>query len=174
MDEQISMQPGAGNRLQREIARLERFPAILRPWLLNYAIHRAIPFTDTAGIRIESLDESGCVARLRSHRKVHNHIRGIHAAASALLVETATGLAFGWHLPDDKLPLLKRLNIRYVSLAEGNLSATALLEGSTRARMLREPRGEAVINVKMADESGKQPLDCRIEWAWVPRKKAAE
>lgn len=152
------------------MARLERFPAFLRPWLMNFAIHQAIPFTATADIRLESLNDAACVASLRNHRRVQNHIRGVHAAASGLLVETATGLAFGWHLPDDKLPLLKRLNIRYVSLAEGGLLATATLDGSTPARMLEQPRGEATIEVKVTDEAGNQPLDCRIEWAWVLRK----
>lgn len=171
--EHETTQHNIDNRLQREFARLQRAPRFLRPWLMNFAIHQAIPFTGTAGVRLESLGDSGCEASLRSRSRVHNHIRGIHASASGLLVETATGLAFGWHLPDDKLPLLKRLNIRYVSLAEGDLRATAFLEGSTRNRMQQEPRGEAVISVKVIDSAGNQPLDCRIEWAWVPRKKTA-
>lgn len=159
------------NRLRREFARLRRFPGFLRPWLTSFAIHNAIPFTGTAGIRLESLNDAECVATLQNRRKVRNHISGIHAAASALLVETATGLAFGWHLPDDRLPLLKRLDIRYVCVATGNLQAVAQLEKSTRERMQQDLRGDAVIAVTVTDETGAQPLDCRIEWAWVPKKR---
>lgn len=166
-----AVEPAMNNRLRRELARLAILPAFLRPWMVNFAIHHAIPFTGTAGIRLESLDDTACAATLRNRRKVRNHIGGIHATASALLVETTTGLAFGWYLPDDRLPLLKRLDIRYVSVATGNLRAVAQLEESTRKRMQQDLRGDAVIAVTVTDETGAQPLDCRIEWAWVPKRQ---
>ena len=160
----------ASSRLARKVAQLERLPRFLQLPLLNLAIHRAIPFTASGAVELLEIDARHCLMRIRSQRRVHNHIQGIHAAAAALLAETASGLAFGWHLPDDKLPLLKRMNIRYVALVEGDLQAIASVDLADRKRMQEEPRGDIVVNVTLTDSAGNHPIDCRMEWAWIPKQ----
>jgi acyl-coenzyme A thioesterase PaaI-like protein len=102
---------------------------------------------------------------------VHNHIQGVHAAATALLAETATGLAFGWHLPEDKLPLLKSMHVDYVRRAEGGLRAEAHLAPEQIARMAAEERGSVEVACTVTDASGAEPVRCTMTWAWVPRKR---
>ncbi|MDX1455166.1 MAG: DUF4442 domain-containing protein, partial [Gammaproteobacteria bacterium] len=142
------------SRLARKVAQVERFPRFLQAWLLNFAIHRAIPYTGTSRVELMEVDGRHCRMRIRSHHRVHNHIQTIHAAAAALLAESASGLAFGWHLPDDKLPLLKRMNIRYVSLLEGDLEATASVDVADRQRMQQDERGDTVVSVVLTDSAG--------------------
>jgi len=159
------------NRLSRALARVERLPAPLRTWARSIAIGRVIPFVGTAGLRIERLDRERCVIVLPNRRKVQNHIGGVHATATALLAETATGMAVGMHLPDDKLPLLKRLGVDYLKRAEGAVRAEAWLPPADAARMRDDPKGDVVVPVTVTDSQGTVTVECAMCWAWVPKRR---
>lgn len=161
------------NRLRRALRPLARVPGWLARPLRDRAIGRAIPFVGTARLVLERLDDAGAVLRLPDRRRVHNHIGGAHAAATALLAETATGLALGWHLPDDAVPLLVRMDVRYVRRAQGALVATARLDPSAVATLRSEPRGELDVPVAVVDAAGERPVECTLRWAWVPRRRDA-
>ena len=76
-----------------------------------------------------------------SNRKiVQNHIGGVHAAAMALLAETATGFVAGMSIPGDRLPLLKSMEVNYVKRAKGNLEAVASLDDEAIAMIVREEK----------------------------------
>ncbi len=156
--------------LRRALAPLDRLPAFARPWARSRALGRTVPFVGTAGIRCQSLDDDGGIFTIPNHPKVRNHIKGVHAAAAALLAETASGLAFGWHLPDDKLPLLKSMNIRYTRRSKGGLRAEARLSPAQIRQMHSEPRGAVDVAVTVSDQDGQEPLQCTMTWAWIPRK----
>ena len=51
-----------------------------------------------AGILIDKLATDEAILRLRNRRRVQNHIGGIHAAATALLAESATGAVFAMNV----------------------------------------------------------------------------
>ena len=161
----------SSTRLSRAVARVERAPAPLRDWLRSYAIGHAIPFVGTAGLCIEQLDAQRCVIRLANRKRVQNHLKGVHAAATALLAETATGLVVGMNLPDDKLPLLKCMDIDYLKRAAGGLQASATLGAEERARMQRDERGEVAVQVAVSDAAGDAPVACTMVWAWVPKRR---
>ena len=161
------------NRLRRAVRPLARLPAWLASGLRDRAIGRAIPFVGTAGLAIAELDDDAAVIRLPDRRRVHNHIGGAHAAATALLAETATGLALGWHLPDDAVPLLVRLDVRYVRRAQGELRARAWLDAAAVALLRGEPRGELDVPVEVLDAAGERTVECALRWAWVPRRREA-
>ena len=156
-------------RLSRAIDRVERLPGPFRTFARSFAIGRVVPFVGTAGLRIEQLDRERCVIRLPNRHKVRNHIGGVHATATALLAETATGMAVGMHLPDTKLPLLKRLDIQYLKRAEGAVRAEAWLLADDIARMQHDERGEVLVPVTVTDEAGTVTVECAICWAWRAR-----
>ena len=159
----------ASTRLSRAIGRVERLPGPLRRFARSFAIGRAVPFVGTAGLRIEQLDRERCVITLANRRKVQNHIGGVHATATALLAETATGMAVGMHLPDSKLPLLKRLDIQYLKRADGAVRAEAWLLADDIARMQHDERGDMVVPVTVTDSAGTVTVECAICWAWRTR-----
>ncbi|MFX6755288.1 DUF4442 domain-containing protein, partial [Acinetobacter baumannii] len=66
-----------------------------------------VPFVGTSGLRYEELTYNRVVVSVRNRRKVQNHIKSVHAAAMALLAETASGFVVGMNLPDDRIPLIK-------------------------------------------------------------------
>jgi len=81
----------------------------------------------------------------------------------------------GMHLPDTKLPLLKRLDIQYLKRAEGAVRADATLPVADAARMQRDEKGDVLVPVTVADSAGTITVECAITWAWItkgPRPEA--
>jgi uncharacterized protein (TIGR00369 family) len=161
----------AANRLSRIVAKLSGFPAPLRARLITFAFTSQVRFAGTASVRFEELAEGRAVLTLANRRKVQNHIGGIHAAAMALLAETATGAALGMTLPDSKIPLLKTMHIDYVRRASGSLRAEATLSGELRQRVLTEDKGDFVVPVRVTDAAGEEPIKVQMTWAWIPKKQ---
>ena len=159
----------ASTRLSRAIDRVERLPGPMRTFARSFAIGRVVPFVGTAGLRIERLDRERCAIALPNRRKVQNHIGGVHATATALLAETATGMIVGMHLPDTKLPLLKRLDIQYLKRADGAVRAEAWLLAEDVARMQRDEKGDVLVPVTVVDSAGTVTVECAITWAWRTR-----
>jgi len=135
--------------------------------LFNYQVR----FAGTAGVRFEELTDARSVLLLQNRKKVQNHIGGVHAAAMALLAETASGSLFGMNVPRTHLPLIKTMNIRYLRRAQGDLRAEATLTPEQRLRIQSEPKGDVLVPVIVTDEAGEQPIECEMVWAWVPKKK---
>ena len=159
------------NTLSRVVAKVAGFPPSMRSLLISTMFNSQVRFAGTGGIRFLELEEGRAVLTIRNQRKVQNHLRGVHAAAMALLAETATGAVVGMTLPDSRIPLLKTMHVDYVRRAKGGLRAEATLTPELRQRLLTEERGDFAVPIKVTDEDGEEPIKCQMVWAWVPRKK---
>lgn len=162
--------PSAG-QLNRTVQRLGKLRPALRWRMLTWAFGKNVPFMHTARLRFQDLSEERAVLTLRNRRRVQNHIHSVHAAAVALLAETATGTLLTMNLSDDRVPLLKSMQVEYHKRAKGDLLAEATLNASARTRILAEEKGEIVVPVKVTDESGEEPVRCTMLWAWVPKNR---
>lgn len=158
------------SRLARTVAKFETLPAWLRLRALNFALRKTIPFVGTAKLEVQALTEARSEFRLRNRRRVQNHIGGVHAAATALLAETATGLVVGMNLPDDRIPLIKTLQVDYLKRAVGNLTAVATLGEADRRLIEETEKGEVLVPVTITDSEGTETVACRMIWAWIPKK----
>jgi acyl-coenzyme A thioesterase PaaI-like protein len=159
------------NRLARDLDKLRHVPALLRPWMLNRSLGKVVPFVGTAGLQFLKLEPGRVELHINNRKHVQNHIHGVHAAAMALLAETATGFVVGMSIPDDKLPLIKSMKIDYTKRAEGGLTAVATLTDEQISQIQTTDKGDVTVNVKVVDESGVEPIQCEMVWAWVPMKK---
>lgn len=159
------------NRLSRLVHRFDGLPAGLRARIVSLAFGGTVRFVRTAGVRFLELQEERAVLVLPNRRKVQNHIRTVHAAAVALLGETATGAVFGMTVPDDKVPLLKSMRLDYVRRSQGGIKAEAHLPLELRMRILSEEKGELAIPVRITDETAAETVQCEYVWAWRPKKK---
>lgn len=159
------------NRIARSIAPLQGLPSFVRARAQTLVFRRVVPFTGTAGILFEEVTLERVVLRLDNRRRVQNHIHGVHAAAAALLGETATGFAVGINTPDDKLPLLRSMKIDYTRRAEGGLRAVATLTAEQREAIEQQPKGDVTVAVLVTDDKGTAPMECEFVWAWVPKKR---
>lgn len=158
------------NKIRMLAEKTARLPQLARVRLVSGIFGRVVPYVGTSGLRYEELSPERVVVSIRNRRPVQNHIKGVHAAAMALLAETATGFVVGINLPDDKLPLIKSLHVDYCKRSQGDMRAVATLTPEQRRLIETEPRGEVLVPVSVTDESGQEPIQCSMLWAWVPKK----
>lgn len=161
----------ATNRLAGIVSKINALPDFARPRALSLFFGKAVPFTGTTGIRIESLDENRCVISLANKRRVQNHIGGVHAVASLLLAESATGFLVGMNVPDDKVPVIKTVQAGYTKRAKGDMTVEAYLTDEQKQRMRTEDKGDTPVAVTIRDGEDKEPIEIQMVWAWTPKKR---
>ncbi|MBP7133557.1 MAG: DUF4442 domain-containing protein [Aquabacterium sp.] len=159
------------NRLARTVSRLQALPAPLRRWAISALLGQAVPLVGTARLCFEHITTTQVVVSLANRRKVRNHIGGVHAAAMALLAETATGFVVGMNVPDDKVPVIKTMKVDFQRRAVGALKAVASLQAGQITLMQEQDKGETIVSVVITDESGQQPIQAEMLWAWVPKRR---
>ncbi|MCH8498332.1 MAG: DUF4442 domain-containing protein [Marinobacter sp.] len=161
----------ANNRLHGIVQRLNQLPDFARSRALSLFFGKAVPFTGTTGIRIEHLDENRCVISLANKRRVQNHIGGVHAVASLLLAESATGFLVGLNVPDDKVPVIKTVGAEYTRRAKGDMTVEAVLTPEQQQQMKAEPKGATAVAVTIRDSEGQEPIEIEMIWAWTPKRR---
>lgn len=159
------------NRFSRFINKVNYAPKKLRPFILTKFFCSTVKFAGTTGINIKSVSHEQVEITLANKKKVQNHISGIHAVAAALLAESATGIVFGMNVPDGSVPLLKSMNIEYQRRMQGSLTAIAKISEAQRQTILQQEKGDMVIAVEITDESNEQPIVCKMDWAWVKKRR---
>ena len=159
------------NRLMSIVQKTASLPSGLQTFVLSKMFGRVVPMVGTAGIRYEEITPNCVVCTLRNRRNMQNHIKGLHAAAMALLAETATGFVAGVNLPDDKILLIKSLHVDYKKVAKGDLKAVATLTEEQRQQILTEPKGEVLVACTVTDSSGEEPIQTQMLWAWIPKNR---
>lgn len=163
--------PPFENRLSRTLAKLDLLPRPLRTPIRTLFIGRMVRFVGAASLVIEELDQERAVVFIQNRPSVQNHIGGVHAAAMALIAETASGFVVGLNVPDSSVPLIKSMKVDFVRRAHGSLRAVAELTPEQRAQMHASERGEVTPKVTVSDDSGGQPILCTMVWAWTPKRK---
>lgn len=158
------------NNLSRLMRPLAKLPTSMRVSTLSFILGKVVPFVGTSGLRYEEVTPTRVVVSIRNRRPVQNHIKGVHAAAMALLAETATGFVIGVNLSDDKLPLIKSLHVDFKRRTVGDMRAVASLTPEQVTMIHNSPKGELLVPVTVTDESGEEPIQCQMLWAWVSKK----
>jgi acyl-coenzyme A thioesterase PaaI-like protein len=158
------------NRLNRSLAKVQKLPKFIRSFARNKAIGNAVPLVGTAGIKFERISCNELIAHLPNKKKVQNHIGQIHAAASVLLAETATGILLGMNIPDDRIPLMKSLSTKFIKRSVGGQTATATLSENEIKEIRTLEKGDVNISVKVVDETGEEVIISEMIWAWIPKK----
>ena len=156
------------NRLERQLERLNEVPAFARPWFRSVVLGRAVPFTGTAKLRYEEMSASSVQIFVANNPKVRNHIGGVHAMASTLAAETATGMVMGMNVRDDCIPVVKDMRVQFKKRGQGAMRAVAMLTDEQRELIRSTTKGEVTVAVTVTDESGNQPIECEFVWAWIP------
>jgi acyl-coenzyme A thioesterase PaaI-like protein len=159
------------NNFRRKLLKLEKLPLGLKKRVTNFVIGNTVKFVGTSGLKFEKLESNEVIVTLNNKRKVQNHIGQIHAAATTLLAETATGIILGLSIPDDKVPLMKMMNIQFVKRSSGAQTATAFLSNEQIEEVKNIEKGEINVPVKVTDESGNEVIVADIVWAWIPKKR---
>ncbi|MCU0327182.1 MAG: DUF4442 domain-containing protein [Spirosomaceae bacterium] len=158
------------NRLNRSLAKVSKLPKFLQNWARDYAIGKTVKFVGTAGIHFEKMTCDEVVITLANRTKVQNHIGQIHAAATTLLAETATGMIVGMNIPDDKLPLMKNLSVKFIKRSVGQQKATAKLSEEQINFIKNTEKGDLSVPISVTDSTGEEVVVAEMIWAWVLKK----
>ena len=108
---------------------------------------------------------------LEEHRAMQNHIGQVHACAMALIAETATGFVTGMNVPDSCIVLIKSLKVDFKRPTQGAMIATATLTDEQQKLMQNTEKGETLVKVQVTDESGEEPIQCEMLWAWIAKSQ---
>ena len=158
------------NKLNRSINKLENFPVWLKYKVLNYLIGKQVRYIATSNVRIDFLSCQKVILSLENKPKVRNHIKQIHASAAALIAEASTGIVLSMNIPDDKLILMKQMDVKYLKRYKGKLTGEATMDLTQISSVINDEKGEFIVPVKITDVTGEQVLDCKMNWAWIPKK----
>jgi len=147
-------------------------PSPLRRPLVTKAVGEVIPFVGTAGGFVEAYTPRRVVVRLDNETRLQNHLGGLHAAALALLAETATGLVVALNVPDGSTPLLRAMNVSFNEFARDAVQAEATLTDEEGAQIQSRPLGQIEVDVTLAEPGVDTTLvSGTLTWAWVPEER---
>lgn len=160
----------ANNLLQKAVGVVNKLPERYRPFVLSLIMGTAVKFAGTAKIRVEKLTADECIITLKNRKKVQNHIGSVHAAAAALIAESATGFMTALSISDDRLIILKSMSLQYTRRSSGNMKAVARLSEEDLAFINNTPKGDLKVPVTITDETGEETITAEIIWAWTLKK----
>ena len=159
------------NQLTKIVENIKKVPTPFRSSVLSAIIGRVVKFVGTSKLQIVEMKRGRVHVRIANRKIVQNHIGGVHAAAMALLAETATGFVVGMAVPDDRIPVIKSMKVEYQKRTQGALEAVATLSEEELLRITATEKGEVRVPVTVTDESGREPIQCEMIWAWVPKRR---
>ncbi len=128
-----------------------------------------VKYTGFSGVKYEKMTHHEVIVSLENRPEVQNHIHQLHATAMILLAETATGMAIGMNVPDDRIMLVKHLNTAFVKRSTGAMRAVASLKEDQIQHILNTEKGELIVPVVITDETGIEPIKVEALWAWIPK-----
>ena len=159
------------NRLSKLVKATSKLPKGIRSMLWSKAFGRVVPMVGSANIRYLEVSHSKVVVKIENHRAMQNHIGQVHACAMALIAETATGFVTGMNVPDSCIVLIKSFKIDFKRPSKGAMIATATLTDEQQKLMQSTEKGETLVSVRVTDESGEEPIQCEMLWAWVSKSQ---
>lgn len=162
------------NQMNRIVTQINRLPEFLRSTALSQFFGRMVKFTGTTGIHIEELTEQRAIITLKNKKSVQNHIGSVHAVASVLIAESATGYLIGMNIQEDSVPVIKTIKADYVKRAQGDMRAEASLSEEQIKQIQEQEKGETIVPVKVTDGESKEPILFEMVWAWTPKKRKSD
>ncbi|MGE8559373.1 MAG: DUF4442 domain-containing protein [Acinetobacter sp.] len=159
----------SSNRLSKLVKATSKLPKSIRSTLWSKAFGRVVPMVGSANIRYLEVSHAKVVVKIENHRAMQNHIGQVHACAMALIAETATGFVTGMNVPDSCIVLIKSLKVDFRRPSKGAMTATATLTEDQQKLMQSTEKGEMLVSVRVTDESGEEPIQCEMLWAWISK-----
>lgn len=163
--------PPVNNKINRTLKKLKRLPKSWQMPVFTFMIGNMVKLAGTAGCRVTEINQNRCVVKLANKKKVQNHIGSVHAAGIALLAESATGYLTSLSVPDNRIQVIRSLQVTYLKRAAGDMQAVASLSDEQVAFIQQTEKGELEIPVMITDATGTETSSASMIWAWTPKKK---
>ena len=145
---------------------LRRWP--LGQWLFTRAICFKAPYFGSISPKIETLEPGRCVASIRRHRAITNHIGSVHAIAMCNLAELVGGMVTEVTLPDSMRWIPKGMTVQYLKKAMGTIRAVAV----PSVPIVHAEQGyEVPVDVRLTDDAGETVFTATITMWLSPRPR---
>ena len=146
--------------------RMARWPA--GRWAFSRVICLKAPYFSTIAPRFVELDVGRCEVRIADRRRVHNHMRTVHAIALCNLAELSAGTMAEVTVPASMRWIPRGMTVEYPAKARGTMHALATPESVA----IESTSGYAwPVIVSIRDDSGQEVFRARIDM-WVSPRKA--
>jgi uncharacterized protein (TIGR00369 family) len=140
-------------------------------------LRAAVPFVRTLGLEFDEVSLDRAVLRMPDRDDLHNHVGGPHAGAMFALGESASGAiviaAFG-DLLGRATPLAKHAEIDYLKIAQGDVTAEAVLT-RTKAEVTEDlDEGKTAkfdVKITLRDVSSQVTGQMTVQWALRPNNR---
>lgn len=159
------------NKFSKAVSFIYKMPAFSQQYLLTKLFCSQVKYAGTSKVKLRKVTNNEVELSLANIKRVQNHIGGVHAVAASLLAESATGIVFGMNVPDSHLPLLKSMTVNYNRRMQGGLKAVAKLSDEQVNEINSSEKGNILVPVTITDESGQEPIEVMMHWAWTPKKR---
>jgi uncharacterized protein (TIGR00369 family) len=159
------------NRLTSMVNVFQKFPESIRTFALSKALGKVIKYVGTSGLRFEKVTANECIVVIPNRKKVQNHMGSVHAAAMGLLAETATGFMTGLTVPDNRIIVIKSMNLEYLKQATGDMTAVATFSDEQVDFIKNNEKADINVPVVITDEKGIETVKATMVWAWAPKRK---
>jgi uncharacterized protein (TIGR00369 family) len=159
------------NRLTTLVNTFQKLPGSIRTFALSKVLGRVIKYAGTSGLRFEKLTPNECIVVIPNRKKVQNHIGSVHAAAMGLLAETATGFMTGLTVPDNRIIVIKSMNLEYLKQATGDMKAIATFTDEQVEFIKNNEKADINVPVVITDAKGVETVKATMVWAWAPKRK---
>jgi acyl-coenzyme A thioesterase PaaI-like protein len=160
------------NPFVRIADRFADHPDRLRRPLVTKAVGEVIPFVATANCYVETYTPTRVAVRLDNRDDVQNHLGGLHAAALALLAETASGLVVALNVPSGSAPLLRTMDVSFDRFTRDAVQAEATLSDEEAEQINSRPIGRIDVEVRLTPpEDDTTLVSSQLQWAWLPEER---
>ncbi|WP_448212646.1 DUF4442 domain-containing protein [Colwellia sp. MEBiC06753] len=160
------------NKLAKAVHTIYKLPTFCHSYLLTKMFCGLVKYAGTSRVKLHKVTHTEVELSLANIKRVQNHIGGVHAIAASLLAESATGIVFGMNVPDSHLPLLKSMTVNFNRRMQGGLTAKASLTEAQIEQINTQEKGSFLVPVVITDESGQEPIEVMMDWAWTPKKRS--
>ena len=157
------------SRIAASVEKVDRLPLFMRNKVFNLMIGRVVPFVGTSGLRIDKATNNEWVATLANRRKVQNHLKQIHACGMVLIAETIGVMIMAMNLPNDRIPLVKKIEADFVKRSTGSMTGVVSVTDAQIQLIHDEPKGEIQLDVVITDEAEVVPVIVKVTAAWIPK-----
>jgi acyl-coenzyme A thioesterase PaaI-like protein len=151
------------NRILRMWARFSGLP--MGRFVFSRLFGRIAPFNSVISPRVLEVRPGCARIAMQERRRLHQHLRSVHAGALFTLAECTSGLTLSASIPDTMRIIVTNISIDFQKKAHGLLVAEGRCE-------IPDPELEQdfEVEVGITDDAGDKVASAVVRWRIGPRK----